>query len=269
MAILELERGLRMFHLIDDHTDPWRDPETIVFVNGFTENVDAWRCWVPHFSRDWRVVRFDQRGFGRSGSVPADFDFSTDLLVRDLAALARAVSPTRPVHLVSGKSGGIPAVATALAHPELIASLTLTSPTLKGPETPGWLDHIDRHGMASWARWTMGERLGRKMPQAGIDWWVEMMGQTTPSTAHAYLRWVAGVDLAPELGRLACPVLIVGNESRRRGLAQFRELQARMPVAELAVIDEEGYHIAAVAPDACARATREFIARHPIAPAAT
>ena len=267
MPTLQREHGVRLAYTIDEHTDPWRDPETVVFVNGFTENLQAWRCWVPHFSRDYRVLRFDQRGFGDSGAVPADFVFTTEMLVQDLRALIDTVSPDRAVHLVSGKSGGIPAVATAIAHPERIASLTLTSPALKGPETPGWLAHIDQHGMASWARWSMGDRLGSKMPAAGTDWWVDMMGQTAPSTAHAYLRWVAGVDLTQALGRIRCPTLIVGNDSRRRGLALFREHVSRIPVAELAVIEDEGYHVAAVAPDACARATRAFLARHPAAPA--
>ncbi|QHE83715.1 alpha/beta fold hydrolase [Hydrogenophaga sp. BPS33] len=267
MKTLVREHGVRLAYVLDDHTDPWRDAQTIIFVHGFTENLHAWRCWVPHFSRDYRVVRFDQRGFGQSGAVPVDFNFSTQMLVDDARALIDEVSPNRPVHLVSGKSGGIAAVATAIAHPDRVASLTLTSPALKGPETPGWLEHIDRYGMASWARWTMGDRLGKQMPAAGVDWWVQLMGQTAPSTAHAYLRWVASVDLTQELARIHCPTLIVGNDSRRRGLALFREYLRRLPVGELAVIDEEGYHVAAAAPDACARATREFLVRHPAASA--
>ena len=264
MPILELDKGHSLFYTIDDHTDPWRKPETVVFINGFTENTEAWRCWVPHFSRDYRVLRYDQRGFGRSGPVPAEFEFTTELLARDLQHLIEAVSPNRPVHLVSGKSGGITAVMFAILRPDLVASLSLVSPAIKGPETPGWLDHIDQYGMASWARWTMGERLGSKMPSAGVDWWVEMMGQTAPRTAHAYLRWVATVDLNPDLGRLSCPTVIIGNESKRRGLDLFRAYQARIADAELAIIDVDGYHTGAVAPDQSAAAARAFITRHPI-----
>jgi pimeloyl-ACP methyl ester carboxylesterase len=263
MPFLETRKDGRLFYTVDDHTDPWREPETVLFIHGFTENTQAWRCWVPHFSRRYRVVRYDQRGFGESGPVPADYPFSTESIANDTRAVLDAVSPERPVHLISGKSGAVAAVATAIRHPSTVASLTLVSPTLKGPETPGWLDHIDQHGMASWARWTMGDRLGKKMPAAGVDWWVEMMGRTAPSTAHAYLRWVSGVDLMPELARVGCPTLIIGNESRRRGLAQFRDYQARIRGAELAPIDIDGYHTAATAPDACAAAALNFLARHP------
>lgn len=262
MSTLELEANLKLYYTVDDHTDPWSDPDTVVFVNGFTENTAAWRCWVPHFSRHYRVVRYDQRGFGQSGPVSADFTFTTELLVRDLENLIRTISPNRPVHLITGKSGGIPAMMMAVTNPGMVQSLTMSSPAIKGPETRGWLEHIDQHGMASWSRWTMGERLGSKMPAAGIDWWANMMGLTAPSTAHAYLRWVAGVDLNPKLGSLTCPTLIVCNESKRRGLAQFRVYQQSIPSAEMVVIDVDGYHTAAVAPDLCSAATLSFIHRH-------
>ena len=58
----------RLFYTIDDHTDPWARADSVVFVHGFTESTEAWRAWVPHFSRHYRVVRYDQRGFGQSDS---------------------------------------------------------------------------------------------------------------------------------------------------------------------------------------------------------
>ena len=65
----DLPPDLSMFYTIDDHTDAWTEAETVVFVHGFTECTEAWRSWVPHFSRKYRVVRYDQRGFGQSGAV--------------------------------------------------------------------------------------------------------------------------------------------------------------------------------------------------------
>ncbi|HEX4328451.1 MAG TPA: alpha/beta fold hydrolase, partial [Burkholderiales bacterium] len=240
MPYLQLP-DLKLFYTVDDHTDPWTRPETIVFIHGFTECTEAWRCWVPHFSRYYRVVRYDLRGFGQSGPVPADFPFTTEMVVNDLARLIEHVSPDAPVHVVGGKSGGIPALKIALDRPELIQSATLVSSPIKGPSITGWLEHMDAHGTGSWARWTMGGRLGSKMPAAGVDWWVNMMGRTAVSTAYAYLRWVGGVDLTPELPRVRRPVLVLANDSPRRGLAEFRAYQQAIPGAELKMIDVDGY----------------------------
>lgn len=84
MPYLELPH-CKLHYEIDDHTDPWTRPDTVLFVHGFTESTEAWRAWVPHFSRRYRVVRIDQRGFGQSGPLPRDFPLTTELFVDDLA----------------------------------------------------------------------------------------------------------------------------------------------------------------------------------------
>ena len=256
---LDVAHHAKLFYVIDNHTDPWTDSESVIFIHGFTESTPAWRSWVPHFSRNYRAVRFDQRGFGLSGSVDADFEYTTDLLVSDLKKLIETISPNKPVHLVGGKSGNICAIATALAYPELVKSITMVTPAIKAPESTGWLDHIDQYGVESWARWTMGERLGSKMPKEGVEWWIRLMGQTAASTTHAYLKWVSNVNLEPDLQGIKQPVFIVGNESKRRGRAQFASYENAIPHARLEMIDVDGYHTGAVAPDECSVVVRQFL----------
>src|SRR5262245_40799782 len=117
--------GCKLFYRIDDHTDGWMHPESVVFVHGFTENTEAWRAWVPHFSRRYRVIRYDQRGFGQTGPVAKDFPLTTDVVVGDLAALIQSQSHGLPVHVVGGKSGGIPVMMLAVRHPELVKTITV------------------------------------------------------------------------------------------------------------------------------------------------
>ena len=40
MPFLELPDA-KLYYEIDDHTDAWTTPETVLFVHGFTENLDA------------------------------------------------------------------------------------------------------------------------------------------------------------------------------------------------------------------------------------
>jgi len=264
MPFLDLPPDLKMYYTIDDHTDVWSEPETVVFVHGFTENTEAWRPWVPHFSRKYRVVRYDQRGFGQSGAVAENFNFSTELIADDLARLIHAVSPHKPVHLVGGKSGGMPVIKLAVLRPHLVQSVTLVSSPVTGPGVPGWVDHMNTHGMRSWSRWTMGGRLGSKMPQRGVDWWVDLMGRTAVSTGLAYVRWVGGVDLNPELKDVQAPTLVIANDTPRRSIKEFEAYQQKIPNSELVNIPVDGYHTAAVAPDECAKATLKFLARHKV-----
>ena len=104
MPYLDLAPDLKVFYKIDDHTDAWTTPETVVFVHGFTENTEAWRARVPHFSRRYRVIRYDQRGFGDTGPVSKEFKFTTELFADDLARVVGALSPHEPVHVVGARA---------------------------------------------------------------------------------------------------------------------------------------------------------------------
>ena len=56
----------------------------------------------------------------------------------------------------------------------------------------------------------------------------------------------------------------IQNESKRRGRAQFEQYSQVIPNAELAMIDVDGYHTGAVAPDQCSEVILDFLAKHPI-----
>ena len=123
----------KLHYLVDDHTDPWIKAETVLFVHGFTECTDAWRAWVPHFSRQYRVLRIDQRGFGMSTPAPKDYPLTTELYIRDLAQIVREAADGGPVHIVGGKSGGISVLAFAAAHPELVKTVTVSCAPITPP----------------------------------------------------------------------------------------------------------------------------------------
>ncbi|RPI41194.1 MAG: alpha/beta hydrolase [Betaproteobacteria bacterium] len=261
MPFLDLPPELRLYYEIDDWTDAWTRPQSVLLVHGFTETTTAWRGWVPHLARRYRVIRFDQRGFGQTGPVPREFDFSTDLLADDLVRVINALAG-EPVHVIAGKSGGICASRLAATRPDLVRTLTLASCPLLPPQADGWLEHMDSRGMRSWARSTMAARLGSRMPPRGIDWWVDMMGATAVSTAHAYLRWVVTIDVRPDLPKIACPTLVLTTESTRRSEAELNAYREGLRRGELVKVPIDGYHAAGSAPDESARIALDFIDRH-------
>ncbi|MGH8667046.1 MAG: alpha/beta fold hydrolase [Burkholderiales bacterium] len=263
MAYLELP-DCKLYYVIDDHTDPWTTPETVLFVHGFTESTEAWRAWVPHFSRHYRVLRIDQRGFGRSGAVPADYPLTTGRYVEDLAEVIRKVAKG-PVHVVAGKSGGISVMVLAATHPELVKTVTVSCSPVTPPAAQGWIEEMERDGMQAWARRTQRSRMGSRMPEAGIAWWSKLMGKTKVSTAHAYLRWVGAIDIREDVKRIQCPTLVIGTDTAHRGRDVFASWQKTIPNSGLAMLPLDGYHAAATDPDMTARVTREFIDKHAVA----
>ena len=260
MPYLELP-DCKLFYKIDDHTDPWTRPDTVLFVHGFTENTEAWRAWVPHFSRRYRVVRIDQRGFGQSGPVAKDFPLTTELFVDDLARVVRHIGGG-PVHVVGGKSGGISVMMLAATRPQLTKTITVSCSPVTPPKADGWIEEMERDGVRSWAKRTQRERMGSQMPEAGIEWWSDMMGETALSTVHAYLRWVGGIDIREDIRRIRCPTLVIGTDTARRDRSVFESWQKTIPDSELVILPIDGYHAAGTDPDGTARVTLDFIARH-------
>jgi pimeloyl-ACP methyl ester carboxylesterase len=262
MPYLELANDFKLFYKIDDWTDAWTEPETILLVHGFTENTEAWNGWIPHLARHYRVIRVDLRGFGQSGPVPKEYIYTNASWVDDLVRVINHLS-NGPVHVIGAKSGGISLVTLAATRPDLVRSLTMVCTPILPTDGTGWIDHMEKHGIRSWARSTMRARLGTKMPERGIDWWVELMGATALSTAHAYLRWVGTVDIRPELPKIKCPTLVIANDTPRRPRAYFEQYQKDIPNSELVMIPVDGYHPGGTDPDACAVATLDFFKRLP------
>jgi pimeloyl-ACP methyl ester carboxylesterase len=253
----------QLYYEIDDYTDPWTTPETVLLIHGFTESTPAWRAWVPHLARRYRVIRFDQQGFGQSSAVPDVNAFSTKNFVEHAAKIITELGGGR-AHVIGAKSGGLVTIELARLQPALVKTITLASVPLAPPQPRDWLQHMEAHGVKSWARETMPPRLGTRMPPAGFEWWVNLMGATRIETARAYMRWVSSIDVGVTLDQVKCSALVIATESPRRGYSRtdsdiYRE---KLPQAELVALAVDGYHVGATDPDECARITLAFLQKH-------
>ncbi len=261
---LDRPDGCRIFYTIDDYTDPWRTPETILFVHGLAESGEAWRAWVPHFARDYRMVRLDLRGFGRSTPMHATHEWSMDELLDDIEALIRHLGCTQ-VHLVGAKSGGSMALAMAAHRPALVKTLIgVTPPVLPAAGVDDWVRHIESKGVLDWARHTMQGRLGSAATPEEINWWVEnLQGRTPLSTLQGYLRWVPRLDLRADVERITCPTLIITTTgSGLRSVDGVKAWVSRVKSARLLVLDGDAWHAAGAYPHRCAEAAMAFLTEH-------
>jgi len=263
MPHLELSADFRPYYEIHDATDPWMQPETIVFVHGFMESTEAFRAWVPYLSRHYRVVTYDLRGFGRNEPVDSDFRYSTELYVDDLVRVINHLAGGS-AHIVAFKSGCISTMRLAATRPDLVRSITLACPPMVAPGGEDWLPYMEEHGLRAWARKTMPARLGYDAHPRAIDWWTDLMGATAISTARAYLRWVGTTHAALDMPAIKCPALVILTELSEQTNAAAGQVapdvvRQGMPNARLLVLKLDCYHPAASHPDICAPAMREFL----------
>lgn len=94
---------------------------TLVLVHGNGSNRRAWKHQVEHFASGHRMVTFDLRGMGESGTA-ADGDYSVPAMTADLEAVVDALD-LPPFVLVGHSYGGSVVATYAGRHPERLRAL--------------------------------------------------------------------------------------------------------------------------------------------------
>src|SRR5438034_11527825 len=79
--------GLSLTYDVDDFTDPWKRAPTLLLLHAAMGSARRYFAWVPYLVRDWRVVRLDLRGHGRSQVPPPEQPLTLDRLVLDVEEL--------------------------------------------------------------------------------------------------------------------------------------------------------------------------------------
>lgn len=255
---------LALHYVVDDFTDPWTTPETILLLHGNAESALAWYAWVPHLARRYRVVRPDRRGFGASTPMPRDFPWTLDVLIDDHARLMDELGIER-FHVVGAKWGGTLARAFAARRPDRVATLTVAgTPAAARPGSeviPKLVAEFEKSGLKPWTQRTMGMRLGADFPREGVEYWIDFMSRADVGSMIGFNETINYVDISAEMPNIRCPTLVITTEgSGLASVEQNRAWQERIPDSKLLVLPGDSYHVALTNPDACARATLEFIA---------
>ncbi|HCO43687.1 MAG TPA: short chain dehydrogenase [Gammaproteobacteria bacterium] len=106
---------------------------TLLLVHGYPDSSRVWDATAALLCEHYHVVAYDVRGAGQSTAPEAVADYALDHLVADAAAVADAVSPDRPVHLVGHDWGSIQsweAVTTETMRGRIASFTTISGPCL-------------------------------------------------------------------------------------------------------------------------------------------
>lgn len=262
MATLKLP-DCDLFYQVDDFTDPWTQPETVLMLHGNAESSLSWYAWVPVLARHYRLVRPDMRGYGQSTPMPRDYAWTFDKLIDDYCRLMDSLKIER-FHLVAAKIGGTVARVFAGRRPDRIQSLTVVgTPQAKRPgaeQIPALIEEYETHGAEHWARRTMDGRLGEHFPAEGVEWWTKFMGRAPVSSLIGFNRGINYADIRADLPNITCPTLVITTEESGLGTVErTREWQQTIGDSRLQVLPGKSYHVAASDAEACAGATLDFI----------
>ncbi|MGR3871130.1 SDR family oxidoreductase [Streptomyces graminifolii] len=142
---------------------------TVVLVHGYPDSKEVWSEVASRLTDRFHVVLYDVRGHGRSTAPqPLRGGFTLEKLTDDFLAVADAVSPDRPVHLVGHDWGSVQSweFVTVERTRGRIASFT----SMSGPS----LDHFG-HWINKRLTRPTPRRVGQLLGQGAKSWYVYLL----------------------------------------------------------------------------------------------
>jgi len=247
------------------------DEQAFVMLHGHLLDRRQWDNEFASFAADYRVVRFDARGFGQSSQPDEPFAY-----YEDLRGLMDALSIERAV-LMGCSGGGATIIDFALAYPDRAVALVLVGSGLGGypfPEEPPPLalemreafDRGDVEGAVELALriWTDGEgRTPEQVNRAARE-------RTREMHRHLFSRPRVEVEARglepPAAGRLAelrAPTLVTVGANDLRFIRDVADvITAQAPHARKVAIPDAGHHPNIEHPDLFEQVVREFLQAH-------
>ncbi len=256
-----LDDGAELYYTVDDFTDPWTTPETVVLHHGMAKNHKLWFGWVPVLARHYRVIRYDMRGMGQSSVPDGEYPVTLDNFAHDLLEVMDKLELGK-VHLIGETVGGSIGMRFATLHQDRLLSLTVcTSPTsFLDSHHEESADLIEKEGVAAWVESTITRRLDPQMVDpAYVRWYAGEMARTPVHVVSAFQRNAPGLDLRPLLKDVQTPVLVLAASSlREEVLGDFRGAADVFPNGKLVVFPGVTGFVQHILPVPCARVWLDF-----------
>lgn len=240
-----IRTGAIPIHCALDETAGSRAP-WLVFSNSLMTDLHLWDDQVAAFASCFRILRYDQRGHGRT-AVPDD-PCTFEILSQDLLALFDAFS-IATASLVGVSLGGITALRFATDHPGRLDHLVVCDCTAAAP--PGadrlWDERIALAmggGMETLAeptvgRWFAPETLAAGRPAVAR---VRAMIATTPVLGFARAaQALRSFDLLPGLTAVGIPTLMVAGARDGALPASMKAMSGLIPGAQFTEVDGAGH----------------------------
>jgi pimeloyl-ACP methyl ester carboxylesterase len=256
--------GVTLAYALDDYTDPWRTPPTLVLLHAAMGSSRRLYAWVPHLARDFRVVRPDLRGHGAS-EVPAEDRLLTlERLARDVVDLLDHLG-CEQVHLAGSSAGAIIAMQVAIDHPERVKTLGIfaSTPGLRPSNVNAarWIADIRAKGLRRFLADTIADRFDVSRVEPGfLEWFLDESAKTSPHWLARFVPLMTSVDLTDQLGLIRCPTLaVVPDHDPISSMAQYEVLRDRIKDIEFVVYRGLPHNITDAVPDRCAAELRRFL----------
>lgn len=260
MATIEIE-GIKIHYEVQGEGEP------LVFLHGGTgDSLSYWSNQVPVFSREFRVITMDHRGYGRSDKQ--EIEYSPKVSAQDLNILLDKLGVEK-AHIVGLSLGGMIAQQFALDHSHRLKKLILAD-TGSGVRTEKLRLFID-------TTITLAEKLGmeymfdfnllfafsekflcenKEILENQKKAWIK----TPVGPFVQILKGVKNWDVTDQLSRIKAQTLIIwGDEDIELPKVYTDILSQNIPYSRTVLIEGSGHKSCADKPHEFNRVVMEFL----------
>jgi pimeloyl-ACP methyl ester carboxylesterase len=264
-----IARGTRLF--VEDRG---RGDETIVFAHGLLCSTRMYGAQLAALEQEYRVVAWDHRGQGRSGS-PRERSHHLDDVMADALGVLDALGLDK-VHYVGLSMGGFVGMRLAARHPERVASLVLlataahTEPVAQQRRFRVMNAASRLFGVRVVAPQVVPVMFGKSFlsdPARAADaqrcW--DMLIEQPPHVHRAVRGVIERESVVHELPRIQAPTLVVhGVEDKAISIRKAEETAKAIPNATFVRWEDAGHMLTLEVPERTTEVIREFVRAHPI-----
>ena len=244
----------------------------LVWCHEFAGSMESWDAQVHYFSRRYRVITYNARGYPPSG-VPTDPEaYSQDIVVEDLYGLLRHLG-IEQAHIGGLSMGGSTTLHFGVRHPEMARSLIVAAAG-SGSDDPDefrktWRElagRLRRDGTRALADYASGPTrlpLKRKDPKGYQEFYDLLLAHSAEGSALTMLGVQAGRPplyvWEPELRSLQAPVLVLTGDEDAPCIQPSLFMKRTISNCGLAVLPQSGHAINLEEPDLFNRLCSEFL----------
>ncbi len=226
----------------------------VVLSHALGCDLGMWDGVAALLKSRYTVLRYDQRGHGRSEAPPGPYTMA--MLADDAARLIRTEA-AGPVHLVGLSMGGMMAQALAAMHPQLLKGLVIAN-------SASWYDEAARALWQARVQTVLQQGVPAIADGAMQRWFTpefradaagggaqrvaalrQRLEKTDAAAYAASCEAVAGIDFRSSNRRIVCPTLVIaGTRDEATPVAMSEAICSSISGAQLRTI--AAAHLSAV-----------------------
>ena len=236
--------------------------DPVLLIMGHAYGADMWHRTAPELAASYRVIRFDNRGTGRSSDPPGPYP--VQLMAGDALAVLDAAGAAS-AHVYGVSMGGFIALQLALGHPGRVRSLTLgcTAASAEGASRGALLTRVRSLVPAAALNrmaWKLLYGPGTPGNRRAEDQQIVRRTRASARGRRGQLTGAASFDVTSRLAEIRIPTLVIhGAHDRIVPAANAQRLADGIAGARLVVFPDAGHVYTTDAPDAANQEILRFL----------